>query len=79
MECDTLPSHDASTHQIWDSDLKDMHWTQSRTDGLTDGQCDYYMPPKVPLGHIIGLFSIIFVLTTSLIINLPLHLQKRLN
>ena len=22
-----------------------------RTDGQTDGQCDYYMPPKVPLGH----------------------------
>ena len=21
-----------------------------RRDGRTDGQCDYYMPPKVPLG-----------------------------
>ena len=20
-------------------------------DGLTDGQCDYYMPPKVPTGN----------------------------
>ena len=26
--------------------IGDMHWTRSRT----DGQCDYYMPPKVPLG-----------------------------
>ena len=108
MECDTLSSHDASTHQIWNSYLKeykryapdkvilktrsevkvtvtqkwyaalchpkmhlhtkfgipisknigDMHRTRSRTDRLTDGrtegwmdrQCDYYMPPKVPLG-----------------------------
>ena len=25
----------------------DMHWTQS---GM-EGQCDYYMPPKEPLGH----------------------------
>ena len=24
--------------------------TDGLTDGLTDGQCDYYMPPKVPLG-----------------------------
>ena len=23
-----------------------------RTDELTEGQCDYYMPPKVPLGGI---------------------------
>ena len=31
----------------------DMHRTRSGTDGRThgrmDGQCDYYMPPKVPL------------------------------
>ena len=27
--------------------IGDMH----RTRGGTDGQCDYYMPPKVPLGH----------------------------
>ena len=35
--------------------IGDMHWTGSRTDGLMDGrrdgQCDYYTPPKVPLGH----------------------------
>ena len=105
MVRDTLPSQDASTHQIWNSYLKeyrryapdtkgdgrtdivitiktnsevkvtvtrkwyatlrhpkmhpqtkfgiptlknigDMHRTRSGT----DGQCDYYMPPKVPLG-----------------------------
>ena len=28
----------------------DMHRTRSGTDGQMDGQCDYYMPPKVPLG-----------------------------
>ena len=27
--------------------IGDMHRTRS----VTDGQCDYYMPPKVPLGH----------------------------
>ena len=27
-----------------------MHRTRSGMDGLTDGQCDYYMPPNVPLG-----------------------------
>ena len=94
MVCDTPPSQDVSTHQIWNSYLKeyrsnapdtkrdgrtdivitiktksevkvtvtrkwyakigiptsnnigDMHRTRSGT----DGQCDYYMPPKVPLG-----------------------------
>ena len=34
--------------------IGDMHWTGSRTDrlmdGRRDGQCDYYTPPKVPLG-----------------------------
>ena len=34
--------------------IGDMHWTGSRTDGLMDGQrdrqCNYYTPPKVPLG-----------------------------
>ena len=30
--------------------IGDMHRTRSGTDGHTDGQCDYYMPPKVPLG-----------------------------
>ena len=27
-----------------------MDRTRKR-DGRTDGQCDYHMPPKVPLGH----------------------------
>ena len=27
--------------------IGDMHRTKA---GRTDGQCDYYMPPKVPLG-----------------------------
>ena len=34
-------------------DIGDMDWTRKRdgrTDGRTDEQCDYYMPPKVPLG-----------------------------
>ena len=26
-----------------------MHRTRSGMDGLTEGQCDYYMRPKVPL------------------------------
>ena len=34
--------------------IGDMHRTRSGTDGRTDwrtdGQCDYYMPPKIPLG-----------------------------
>ena len=33
--------------------IRDMDRTRKRDghmDGLTDGQCDYYMPPKVPLG-----------------------------
>ena len=45
------PPQDASTHQIWNSYLKeyrkyepDMKW-----DGQTDGQCDYFMPSKVRL------------------------------
>ena len=29
--------------------IGDMDRTRKR-DGRTDGQCDYYMPPKVPLG-----------------------------
>ena len=28
----------------------DMNRTRSGTDGRTEEQCDYYMPPKVPLG-----------------------------
>ena len=35
--------------------IGDMHRTGIGTEGLTDGrrqgQCDYYMPPKSPLGH----------------------------
>ena len=31
--------------------IGDMHRTQSGTDGRLDGQCDYYMPPKVLWGH----------------------------
>ena len=30
--------------------IGDMHRTRSRTDLRKDRQCDYYMPPKVPLG-----------------------------
>ena len=33
--------------------IGDIDRTRKRdgwTDGRTDGQCDYYMPPKVPLG-----------------------------
>ena len=31
--------------------IGDMHGHEAgRTDGRTDGRCDYYMPPKVPLG-----------------------------
>ena len=41
--------------QLWYATLRhpknigDMDGTRKR-DGRTDGQCDYYMPPKVPLG-----------------------------
>ena len=31
------------------NNIGDMH--RSGTNGRADGQCDYYMPPKVPLGH----------------------------
>ena len=31
------------------NNIGDMDRTRKR-DGQTDGQCDYYMPPKVPLG-----------------------------
>ena len=55
MVRDTPPSQDVSTHQIWNSYLKEYRrygpdTKAGRTDGRTDGQCDYYMPPKVPLG-----------------------------
>ena len=51
-----LSSQDVSTHQIWNSYLKEYRRyvpdtkLDGRTDGRTDRQCDYYMPPKVPLG-----------------------------
>ena len=32
------------------NNIGDMLRTGSRTDGLKEVQCDYYMPPKVPLG-----------------------------
>ena len=53
MVCDTSPSQYASTHQIWNSNLKEYRrYTPDRKrDGRTDGQCDYNMPPKVSLGH----------------------------
>ena len=48
---DTWPSQDASTHQIWNSYLKEYRRYAPDKAGRTDGQCDYLMPPKVPLGH----------------------------
>ena len=52
MVCDTPSPQDASTHQIWNSYLKEYrrYGPDTKQDGLTDGQCDCYMPPKVPLG-----------------------------
>ena len=53
---DTTPSQDAFRHQIWNSYLKEYRRyapdtkRDGRTNGRTDRQCDYYMPPKVPLG-----------------------------
>ena len=52
---DTFLSQYASTHQIWNSYIKEYgRWTGNRTDGLMegrwDGQCDYYAPRKVPFG-----------------------------
>ena len=45
MVRDTLPSQDASTHQIWNSYLKEYRrygpdTKAGRTDGLTDGRTD---------------------------------------
>ena len=36
--------------------IGDMDRTRKR-DGLTDGQCDYYMPPKFLWGHKNGTFA----------------------
>ena len=52
MVCDTSPSQDASTHQIWNSYLKEYkRYGPDTIAGWTDGQCDYYMPPKFLWGH----------------------------
>ena len=40
----SLASHDASIHQIWDSYLQNYMRYARRM----EGQCDYYMPLKVP-------------------------------
>ena len=57
---DTLLSQFASTHQIWNSYLKEYRryaldrkrdgWIDGRTDGWRNGHSNYYMPPIVPLG-----------------------------
>ena len=53
---DTLLSQYASTHQNWNSYLKEYRrYAQDRKrDGRTDGrrneQSNYYIPPTVPLG-----------------------------
>ena len=53
MVGDTPPSQDVSTHQIWNSYLKEYRrYGPDTKAGRTDGQCDYYMPTKVPLGGI---------------------------
>ena len=46
---DTLLSQYASTHQNLNSNLKEYALNR-KEGGRQDGQCDYYMPPKVPLG-----------------------------
>ena len=53
MVPDTSLSQDAFTYQIWDSYLiENRRYTpDTKQEGWTDRQCDYYMPHKVPLGH----------------------------
>ena len=58
MVRDTPPSQDALTNKLGSPTLNnigDMHQTGSGKDklneGRRDGQCDYYVPPKVLLGH----------------------------
>ena len=48
MKRDTLQSQDAPTHQIWNSYLKEYrrYAPDTKRDGRTDGQCDYYKPPS---------------------------------
>ena len=49
---DILLSQYASTHQIWNSYLKDegdMHWTGSGMDRLTDGQTDGGMDKAITI------------------------------
>ena len=44
MVRNTLPSQDASTHQIWNSYLKEYrrYAPDMKRDGRTEGHCDYY-------------------------------------
>ena len=50
MVCETPPSQDASTHQIWDSYLKEYrkYALDTKRDRQTNKQCNYYMPHQVP-------------------------------
>ena len=67
MVRDTPPSQDVSTHQIWNSYLKEYRrYGPDTKAGRTDGQCDYYMPPKVPLGALKEMkFSHLFMLISD--------------
>ena len=56
MVRNTPPSQDVSTHQIWNSYLKEYRrygpdTKAGRTDGPTDGECDYICLPKFLWGH----------------------------
>ena len=53
MVWDIRPSQDAYTHLIWDSYHKEYrrYARDTKRDRQTDGDCNYYMPPKVHLGH----------------------------
>ena len=48
MVCDTPPSQDASTHQIWNSYLKEYrrYAPDTKRDGLTDGRTDIVITIK---------------------------------
>ena len=45
MVCDTSPSQDVTTHQIWNSYLKEYrrYAPDTKRDGRTDWQCDFYI------------------------------------
>ena len=51
---DTLPTQDASTHQIWNSNLTEYrrYAPDAKQDGRKDGQCDYYKKQLIGQGHI---------------------------